>query len=231
LESFTILTRFYYFFLCLINAGSAVDRVYFRYIAMQVTFAKDNLFYVPNLLSSELCKSIIAMYEKNPEKHEGYVLDDYSEKKLMAEVKSSTDLVIAPDGVSGEMFKEIDLAVNQALEKIVAEMPALQLWPLWWTGYKIQHYKKNEGYFKWHCDAIGPGVWERQLAMVIYLNSVQEGGETSFLKQDLQLKPIQGDAVFFPPFWTHPHCGEVPKSEDKYIISSFISFSIPVASS
>jgi 2OG-Fe(II) oxygenase superfamily len=196
---------------------------------MEVVFAKDNLFYVPSLLSPALCKSIIAMYEQHPEKHVGYVLDDNCEKQLMADVKSSTDLVITPDGVSAEIFTEINLAVNQALEKIVAEVPALQLFPLWWTGYKIQHYRKNEGYFKWHCDAIGPGVWERQLAMIIYLNSVEEGGETSFLKQDLQLKPIEGDAVFFPPFWTHPHCGQVPKSEDKYIISTFVSFSIPAS--
>lgn len=75
--------------------------------------------------------------------------------------------------------------------------------------------------------AIGPSVWERQLALIIYLNSVEEGGETSFAKQGLKLKPIEGDAVLFPPFWTHPHCGEVSKSEDKYIISSFIYFSIP----
>jgi len=202
---------------------------YSGYIAMNVVSARENLFYVSSLLSPELCKSIIAMYEQHPERHAGYVLDDYCEKQLMADIKSSTDLVITPDGVSAALFAEIDSAVNQALEQIVAQVPALQLFPLWWTGYKIQHYKKNEGYFKWHCDAIGPGVFERQLAMIIYLNTVQEGGETSFLTQNVQLKPTEGDAVFFPTFWTHPHCGEIPRSEDKYVISSFISFSIPVA--
>jgi len=195
---------------------------------MKVIFGRDNIFYVENLLSPELCNSILAMYEQHPEKHVGYVIDDSSERKLNADVKSSTDLVITLDDVCENIFTEIDLAVNQALEQIVAAVPALQIWPLWLTGYKIQHYKKNEGYFKWHCDAVGPGGWERQLAMIIYLNSVQEGGETSFLQQNLQLKPAEGDAVFFPPFWTHPHCGEVPKSEDKYIISTFISFSVPV---
>ena len=194
---------------------------------MKVIFAQNNLFYVENLLSPELCKSIIAMYEHHPDKHVGYVIDDSSEEKLNIDVKFSTDLVITLDGAWEEIFTEIDLAVNEALGQIVAEVPALQIWPLWLTGYKIQHYKKNEGYFKWHCDAVGPGGWERQLAMIIYLNSVQEGGQTSFLQQNLQLKPTEGDAVFFPPFWTHPHCGEVPKSEDKYIISTFISFSIP----
>jgi hypothetical protein len=194
---------------------------------MEVIFAKNNLFYVPGLLSPELCKSILAMYEQHPQKHAGYVLQDSDEKKIVADVKSSTDLVIRPDGVSAQMFAEVDAAANDALDQIVARVPALGLWPLWWTGYKIQHYKKNEGFFKMHCDAVGPATWSRQLSMIIYLNSVQEGGETSFPDQNLQIKPIEGDAVFFPPFWTHPHCGEVAKSEDKYIISSFIYFSVP----
>jgi len=33
--------------------------------------------------------------------------------------------------------------------------------------------------------------------------------------------------LFFPTFWTHLHCGEVPKSGDKYVISSFVRFAIP----
>jgi hypothetical protein len=141
----------------------------------------------------------------------------------------SMDLVITAGGNWTAAFEELNRAVNPALQQIVAQVPALQIWPLWWTGYKIQHYRKNEGHFKWHFDAIGPGTWERQLAMVIYLNSVRDGGETCFHRQDLQVKPIAGDAVIFPTFWTHAHCGQIPRSEDKYIISSFVSFAIPEA--
>jgi hypothetical protein len=101
------------------------------------------------------------------------------------------------------------------------------VWPLQWAGYKLQHYRKGEGHFKWHFDALGAGAWDRQLAMIIYLNSVAEGGETCFHRQNLKVKPVAGDALFFPPFWTHMHCGEIPRSEDKYVISSFVSFVIP----
>jgi hypothetical protein len=112
---------------------------------------------------------------------------------------------------------------------VTAQFPSLQVFPLWWTGYKIQHYKKNEGHFKWHFDALGPGAWDRQLAMIIYLNSVEDGGETCFHRQNLRVKPVAGNALFFPTFWTHMHCGEIPRSEDKYVISSFVSFAIPAA--
>jgi hypothetical protein len=194
---------------------------------MQITPAADNIFYVKGLLAEELCKTILAIYERDTHRLPGHVIRSHGEKQVQNEVKVSTDLVITPGGVWTTAFEELNRGVNIALQQITAQIPSLQVWPLWWTGYKIQHYKKNEGHFKWHFDAIGPGTWERQLAMVIYLNSVQEGGETCFHRQDLQFKPIAGDALMFPTFWTHAHCGQIPRSEDKYIISSFVSFSIP----
>jgi hypothetical protein len=196
---------------------------------MQVVPAPENIFYVKELLSQELCQAIIAMYERDPRRQPGCVLRGQGEKEHHDDIKLSTDLVITEGGLWTAAFEELNGAVNLALQRIVAQVPALQIWPLWWTGYKIQHYVKNEGHFKWHFDAIGPGTWERQLAMVIYLNSVEDGGETCFHRQDLNVKPIAGDAVFFPTFWTHAHCGQIPRSEDKYIISSFVSFAIPTA--
>ena len=116
-----------------------------------------------------------------------------------------------------------------ARSAVAAQFPSLQVWPLSCTGYKIQHYRENEGHFKWHFDALGRGAWERQMAMVAFLNSVAAGGETCFHRQSLKVKPVAGDAVFFPTIWTHMHCGEIPRSEDKYIVSSFLCFDIPAA--
>jgi len=198
-------------------------------MSMQITLPAENIFHVKELLSGELCQSIIANYRGDTRRHPGYVMRGRGEKELQNDIKVSTDLVITPGGAWAPAFEELNRAVNSVLQQITAQVPALQIWPLWWTGYKIQHYTKNEGHFKWHFDAIGPGTWERQLAMVIYLNSVQEGGETCFHQQNLKIKPVAGDALVFPTFWTHAHCGEIPRSEDKYIISSFVSFSVPSA--
>jgi 2OG-Fe(II) oxygenase superfamily len=196
---------------------------------MQIVPAAESIFYVKELLSKELCQTIIANYERDARRHPGYIIRGRGEKELQDEIKVSTDLVISQEGAWAAAFNELNQAVNDALQQITAQVPSLQIWPLWWTGYKIQYYKKNEGQFKWHFDAIGPGTWERQLAMVIYLNSVQDGGETCFHRQNLEVKPIAGDALMFPTFWTHAHCGQIPRSEDKYIISSFVSFAIPAA--
>ena len=199
------------------------------YASMKIVPAAECVFYVKDLISADLCRTIIENYQRDPRKHPGCTLSGQGAKKLQDEIKVSTDLEIVQGGAWAAAFNELNGAVDTAITDVAAQCPSLQTWPLWWTGYKIQHYKRNEGHFKWHFDALGPGTWHRQIAMLIYLNSVEEGGETCFHRQSLRIKPIAGDALFFPTFWTHAHCGEVPRSEDKYVISSFVSFVIPAA--
>ena len=196
-------------------------------MSMEIVTAADCVFYVKQLLSPELCRTIIETYAQDPHKHPGYTVGSRGERQADDPVKVSTDLGISHEGAWNAIHDELHGAVSHAVLSVAAQFPSLQVWPLRTTGYKIQHYKRNEGSFKWHFDALGPGAWERQLAIIIYLNTVAAGGETSFHHQDLKVKPVAGDALFFPTFWTHMHCGEVPTSEDKYVVSSFVTFVIP----
>jgi hypothetical protein len=194
---------------------------------MEIVAAAECIFCVKELIGSDLCRSIIENYERDPRKHPGHTVGSRGEKKTHDEVKVSTDLEITNEGVWSAVHSELHLAVSRVVLSVAAQFPSLQVWPLRSTGYKIQHYRKNDGHFKWHFDALGPGAWDRQLALIIYLNSVEEGGETCFHRQNLKVKPVAGDAVLFPTFWTHMHCGEIPRSDDKYVISSFMCFAIP----
>jgi 2OG-Fe(II) oxygenase superfamily len=196
---------------------------------MEIVIAADCIFYVRELISQQLCDALLANYARAPHKRAGLTLGSQGERHSEQEVKVSTDLEIRAEGEWAAAHAALHGAVTRVVMSIAAQFPALQVWPLQWSGYKLQHYRKNEGHFRWHFDALGPGAWERQLAIIIYLNSVADGGETSFHRQNLKVKPVAGDAVFFPTFWTHMHCGEVPRSQDKYVISSFVSFAIPAA--
>jgi prolyl 4-hydroxylase len=191
-------------------------------------FARDEgIFHVKELISADLCQKFIDLYEGDPRKHPGYTASPGGTRQLEANVKVSTDLDVETDGIWTAPFAALHSAVTTVTLSIAAQFPSLQVAPLRCTGYKIQHYRKNEGHFKWHFDALGPGGWDRQLAVIVYLNSVATGGETCFHRQNLRVKPVAGDALFFPTFWTHLHCGEIPTSGDKYVISSFIRFAIP----
>lgn len=194
---------------------------------MEIVVAADCVFLVRELIPATLCRTILENYESDLGKRQGHTVGSLGEKKRQDDVKVSTDLGISNEGAWAAAHAQLHEAVTRVVMSIAAQFPSLQVWPLQWSGYKIQHYRKNQGQFKWHFDALGPGAWERQLAMIIYLNSVAEGGETCFHRQNLKVKPVAGDALFFPTFWTHMHCGDIPRSEDKYIISSFVSFAIP----
>jgi hypothetical protein len=194
---------------------------------MELVVIADCIFYVRELISKDLCQTLLDHYGQDTRKHAGFTLGSRGERRSNDEVKLSTDLEIRNEGDWAAAHTELHAAVTRVVMSLAAQFPSLQVWPLQWAGYKLQHYRKGEGHFKWHFDALGPGAWDRQLAMIIYLNCVAEGGETCFHRQNLKVKPVAGDALFFPPFWTHMHCGEIPRSEDKYIISSFVSFAVP----
>ena len=194
---------------------------------MEIVAADECIFCVRELIGRDLCRAIIESYQQDGRKHPGYTVGSRGEKRTHDPVKVSTDLEITNEGVWTTVHDELHLAVTRLVLSVATQFPSLQVWPLRSTGYKIQHYRRNEGHFKWHFDALGPGAWDRQLALIIYLNSVADGGETCFHRQNLKVKPVAGDALLFPTFWTHMHCGETPRSEDKYVVSSFMCFAIP----
>jgi hypothetical protein len=193
---------------------------------MQIQELNDNIFYVKGLISQPLCQSVIEKYTLDSNKHAGLTTNPQGETEVTSHLKVSTDLFMPTDAAWEDTYNALHEQITSAVVRICMQNPALQTVPVRLSGYTIQHYKKNEGHFKWHVDSLGQGSWDRQMAMVLYLNSVEDGGETSFSKQNIKVKPTAGDAVFFPTFWTHRHCGEMPRSNDKYIISSFMFFCI-----
>lgn len=105
------------------------------------------------------------------------------------------------------------------------------LWPapnLNLTGMRIQRYHRNAGYYREHCDGTpwfppGPDGSIRILAMVVYLNTVKNGGGTVFTDHGYTSDAVAGRVVIFPTTWQYPHMGAVPLSGDKWIISSFVT--------
>ena len=94
------------------------------------------------------------------------------------------------------------------------------------TDYvKIQKTLKTEGYHIWHVEhAKGNDCDKRVLAYTIYLNTVEEGGETEFLYQSQRVKPVKGRIVIWPAGFPYVHRGNPPLSGEKYIVTSWISY-------
>jgi len=90
---------------------------------------------------------------------------------------------------------------------------------------KIQKTLPTEGYHVWHCEYEGStDNRNRVLSWILYLNDVEEGGETEFLYQSMRIKPKTGTFILFPAYFTHTHRGNPPLSGEKYIATGWIEF-------
>ena len=60
------------------------------------------------------------------------------------------------------------------------------------VAMKIQKTLPGGGYHTFHCENIAPGNYNRLLVTMLYLNDVDDGGETEFLHQSKRVKPEEG---------------------------------------
>ena len=91
---------------------------------------------------------------------------------------------------------------------------------------KLQKTSPGEGYHIWHCEHMMKGSRDRILAWMIYLNDVEEGGETEFLYQKTRIKPKKNRLLIWPSQFTHTHRGNPPLSGDKYILTGWIELGV-----
>jgi len=91
-------------------------------------------------------------------------------------------------------------------------------------AYKIQKTEVGQGYHVWHSENMDRISSCRLLAWTLYLNDVEEGGETEFLYYPKRIKPKAGTFVLWPAGFTHTHRGNPPISNTKYIVTGWIEF-------
>jgi len=91
------------------------------------------------------------------------------------------------------------------------------------TSLKIQKTLPTEGYHMWHVEH-GKGFDNEPRAFVfsIYLNDVEEGGETEFLHFSKRVEPKTGRIVIWPAAFPYIHRGNPPLSGEKYILTSWM---------
>ena len=131
------------------------------------------------------------------------------------------DASIQLDAVDKIMSGEVYGSLNQALNDYVEKYPQLKEMSIRSFGVKIQKTEPTGGYHKFHCEQTDLEVASRVLVWSIYLNEVDEGGETEFIYQARRLYAKKGSIVIFPAAYTHTHRGNPPISGVKYIATGW----------
>jgi len=93
----------------------------------------------------------------------------------------------------------------------------------WASGCTLlQKTEPMEGYHSWHFENGAFNNLSRHVVWMIYLNDVEEGGETEFLYQRKKFKPTKNRAVIWPGSYTHIHRGN-PPMETKYVLTGWFT--------
>jgi hypothetical protein len=91
-------------------------------------------------------------------------------------------------------------------------------------SFKVQKTEIGQGYHIWHYESDIIQTSHRLLVWMLYLNDVEEGGETEFLYYPKRIKPKTGTLLLWPASFTHTHRGNPPISNTKYIVTGWLEF-------
>lgn len=122
-----------------------------------------------------------------------------------------------------DIMHDYNRVTGACMQLYMEKFPVIQQYDLTSYYLNVQKTKAGEGYHIWHPESDGgSSSTKRVLVSMIYLNDVEEGGETEFLYQHKRFKPKKGTVLIWPAYFTHTHRGNPPLSGDKYIVTSWI---------
>ena len=122
----------------------------------------------------------------------------------------------------GERY-ERELHTNCHVDYMPTDEPLTKMFPTGFRSLQIQKYTaEDKGYPAVHIEA-GPDHINKYLAMIVFLNNVEEGGETVFPMGGTAITPETGKVAIWPTGLPFYHCGNKSES-DKYIITSWFEF-------
>lgn len=186
----------------------------------------------PEALDAETCAEIVRLFEASDKRVPGSV-GPYGTGggTVDPEVKSSLDLDVALEDQEvwlpyvAAMRDAVGRAVCDYIDRIISLHFIRSPYGIINTGLQLQGYQPNgQDGFKVHIDRASLESSRRELACLIYLNDVDEGGETCFPIQRKAVKPEVGKVVVFPAGFTHPHEARTPVSGPKLVASCFMVY-------
>lgn len=127
------------------------------------------------------------------------------------------ELQIANSKIFGNLRNTLRLVVD----KYIQEHSGLTNSTFAFNTFRLQKTAIGGGYHAWHHERGDNENIYRVLAVILYLNDVEEGGETEFFHQHKRVKPKAGRLVIWPAGFTHTHRGNPPISGEKYIITTW----------
>lgn len=190
--------------------------------AKRLKFPFTQIYIQPGFLSKSECQEI--MTEVDKDLHPSAVSNP-EDRILVSDYRTSSSCFF--DYHSGKTGFEIDKKINRYLgiDPFIGETVQAQKYE---PG---QYYKEHHDYYdpfseeyKTYTEWMGQRTW----TFMVYLNDVEEGGETYFKHLNMKVKPQTGLAIFWNNLWPFGwpnyktlHEALPPISGNKYILTKW----------
>jgi len=184
------------------------------------------LYKKEHILSPEKCELFIQSFEQSDRKKPGVLYGP--EGNTSTSGKRSTDISFVPkdlqDPTWGSLLADLVGILDRELLTYATrfdggfnQMDPLEISP----SFNMQRYLPGEGFSTWHCERAGIKFIKRTLVWMVYLNTVQDRGETQFMYQNTCEQPKEGTLLIWPSDWTYTHRGIPSPTETKYILTGW----------
>ena len=195
---------------------------------------KDAIGIFDNVFTEAECKALI--YKLEEAKINGEAYKGGSGQGGDTQIKKSTDYNILLNEKHREVSDLVMSKFNNTLSNVYLDnFPGIEDFnhhrivngKTYYPLLQIQKYDKGSGHYNtWHVEQEDLNTAGRVFVFILYLNDVEEGGETGFLiKEDneyIKVKPKTGRLIIHPASWPFIHKGFKPESSDKYILTTWL---------
>lgn len=173
-------------------ALGSVVQTHDRAIPVLMDMDQPRIVLFGGVLSKEECEAIIAMAQ--PRMTPSVTMDNATAQAVVTQFRTS----------NGTFLK---LGETPFVERIEQRIADLTRWPVEkGEGLQVLQYAAGGEYVP-HFDFFPPEQpgslpmlqhgGQRVATLIVYLKTVEEGGETIFPKLNLKIKPVQGNALYF----------------------------------
>ncbi len=176
-----------------------------------------------------ICDDLIEYFKDNPDKQRPGEAGDPSSfgPRVMPAIKDSVDIFFNP-GENVDVWTRYTIQLEKCIEEYIKMYPKCTETDKWgfYEATNLQYYPPGGGYKAWHSERVcSPEPYSlRHLVFMTYLNDVTDEGETEFYHQRMKIKPVKGLTVIWPADWTHFHRGVPSPTQEKYIMTGWLSF-------
>jgi len=180
------------------------------------------IYILDDVISDELCETCKVIIDNT-----NGDIEDYGNRQ---NVKSKNIFI---RHFENKKFAEvIDNEIYEVVKNILTKVSKLNTYLSAVSGDSGYCFRKISGATRLHIDGILHDPIDvsrnsiktlRKLSVIIGLNEDYEGGDFHFPNQDVKIKLKKGQAIIFPPYWTHPHrTDELLNETVRYTINTWI---------